>query len=116
MTMKGFPGNLQELMQQAQQMQQKMSEAQAELEQHTVDASAGGGMVTATANGAGQIVAISIEKEVINPDDAEMLQDLVRAAVNESLRKSREMAQEQMAQSAGIPAGMGDLLKNFKMG
>jgi DNA-binding YbaB/EbfC family protein len=71
-----------DLMKQAQKMQQEMGKIQEEAKKKTVEASAGGGMVVATASGAMEIVSIKIEKDVINPEDAEMLQDLVVAAVN----------------------------------
>lgn len=110
----GFPGgggfNPQQLMKQVQKMQEQMEKAQAELRTKTVDATAGGGMVTVTVNGQQEIVAIKLEKEVLEGGDVEMLQDLVLAAVNEGLKKSKEMQQAEMARIAGPAAGgMGGL-------
>jgi len=93
--MKGMP-NMGQIMKQAQQFQAKMAKLQEELGDRTVEASSGGGMVTVTANGRQEIVAISIEPEVIDPEDREMLQDLVIAAVNDGLNKAKEMMNEEM--------------------
>lgn len=89
------------IMKQAQQMQQKMARMQEELQDRTVEASAGGGMVTAVVNGRQQVVSIAIEQGVVDPDDVDMLQDLIVAAVNEALKKSQEMAQEEMSKITG---------------
>ena len=93
--------NLNKLMKQAQKMQEQMARTQAELEQKTVEVSAGGGKVKVTANGAGDIIAIKIDKEVINPEDNQMLEDLILAACNEALRKSKEMMQAEMGKLTG---------------
>jgi DNA-binding YbaB/EbfC family protein len=93
---KGGMPNMQNLMKQVQQMQERVAKVQAELEQKTVTADAGGGMVKATANGKQQLVKIEIEKEVVNPEEKEMLEDLVVAAANKALEKAAAMAQEEM--------------------
>ena len=93
--MKGIP-NMGNLLKQAQQFQTKMAKLQEELEDRTVEASAGGGMVTVVVNGRQEIVSINIEPEVINADDKEMLQDLILAAVNDGLSKAKEMVNEEM--------------------
>ena len=87
---------MQGMMKQVQKMQEKMAQVQAELEQKTVTAESGGGMVKATASGKQQLTKIQIEKEVINPNDGEMLEDLIVAAVNKALEESQKMAQEEM--------------------
>lgn len=89
------------IMKQAQLMQQKMSRLQQELENREVDASAGGGMVTAVVNGKQKLVSLKIEKDVVDPEDVEMLQDLVVAAVNEAISKSQQMAQDEMGKLTG---------------
>ena len=103
--MKGMP-NMGKLMKQAQQLQSKMAKMQEELSEKTVEASAGGGMVVAVANGKQELVSIQIEKEVIDPDDAEMLHDLIMAAVNDALNRAKEMMNEEMGkltQGMNIP-------------
>ncbi|MDE0200783.1 MAG: YbaB/EbfC family nucleoid-associated protein, partial [Caldilineaceae bacterium] len=91
--MKGGMGNL---FKQAQQMQQKMARLQEELGQRTVEASVGGGMVSVTVNGKNEVLSLKIEPQVVDPDDVEMLEDLVLAGVNEALRKSQEMISDEM--------------------
>ncbi len=101
-----------DIMKQAQKMQQEMGKIQEEAKKKTVEASSGGGMVTVTASGAMEIVSIKIEKDVVNPEDIEMLQDLIAAAVNEALRRAQNMVAEDMSKLTGglqIP-GMGGLL------
>lgn len=89
------------MMKQAQKLQKKMLQTQQELAAKTVEGSAGGGMVKVIANGAQKIESIIFEKEVVNPDDIEMLQDLVLAAVNDALAKSQEMVSAQMSKLTG---------------
>ena len=93
--------NMNEIMKQAQQMQQKLSQVQNELADRTVTASVGGGMVSVTVNGKNELLSIRIDQEVINPEDQEMLQDLIVSAVNEGLKKARDMAQTEMRKLTG---------------
>ena len=89
------------MMKQAQQLQSKMMKLQEELAEKTVESSSGGGMVKVTANGRQQILSIQIEKEVVDPDDVEMLQDLILAAVNDALAKAQEMVSSEMSKLTG---------------
>jgi DNA-binding YbaB/EbfC family protein len=89
------------LLQKAQEIQSKVKESQAQLAGQTVTASAGGGMVTATVNGAGQLLSIQMEKEIINPEEREMLGDLIVAAVNEALTKYRDLTAQEMSKVTG---------------
>ncbi|MBS3758051.1 MAG: YbaB/EbfC family nucleoid-associated protein [Desulfobacterales bacterium] len=93
--------NMGKMMKQAQQLQNKMEKLQEEMADKTIEASAGGGMVKAVANGRQQIVSISIEKEVVDPEDVEMLQDLIVAAVNDALSQSQQMVSEEMNKLTG---------------
>jgi len=95
------------MLQQAQQMQAQMQQAQEELANEVVEASAGGGMVTVKANGAGEVVSITIDPRAIDPDDAELLADMVLAAVNEALRSARGLMESKM--SGLIPGDLGGL-------
>ena len=95
------------MMQQVQQMQAEMAKAQEELATETVEASVGGGMVTVTANGAGEIVSIKIKPEAIDPDDPEGLEDLVLAGVNEALRSAQDLMQSRLGASLGGLGGLG---------
>lgn len=89
------------MMKQAQQLQAKMMKMQEELAGKTVEATAGGGMIKAVANGKQQVVSITIEKEVVDPEDVEMLQDLILAAVNDALNRSQEMVSGEMSKLTG---------------
>jgi DNA-binding YbaB/EbfC family protein len=102
------------IMREAQKMQAEMQRMQEEARGKTVEASAGGGMVTAVANGAGELVSLKIEKDVVDPEDIDMLQDLILAASNEALRRAQEKVNEEMSRLTGglnIPGlgGLGDL-------
>ena len=93
--------DMNEIMRQAQQMQQKMRQVQDDLASRTVTASAGGGMVSVTLNGRNELLSIEIDAEVIRPEDRTMLQDLIISAVNEGTRKSRDMAEAEMRRITG---------------
>lgn len=93
--------NLGNLMKQAQKLQSRLLAMQEELGNRTVTAQVGGGMVEATANGRQELVSIRIDPEVVNPDDVDMLQDLVMAAVNDALNRAREMMNEEMTKLTG---------------
>ena len=95
------------MLQQVQQMQAEMAKAQEELAQETVEASAGGGMVTVRATGAGEIVEIKISREAIDPDDPETLEDLVLAGVNQALRSAQDLAQSKLGGAMGGLGGLG---------
>jgi nucleoid-associated protein EbfC len=99
--------DMNKLMQQAQQMQSQMQQAQEEAANEVVEASAGGGMVTVKANGAGEIVEVRIDPQAIDPDDPELLADMVMAASNEALRSARGLVESKM--SGMLPQGLGDL-------
>jgi DNA-binding YbaB/EbfC family protein len=99
----GMP-DLGEVLQTAQRMQQELQRVQQELADQIVEGSAGGGMVVARVNGRSQLVSISLERDVVDPDDIDMLQDLVVAAVNQALTKASELAQQQMSKiTSGLP-------------
>lgn len=93
--------NLGNIMKQAKKMQERIGRLQEELETRTIEAQAGGGMVKVVVNGKFEIVSLKIEKDVVNPEDVEMLQDLITAAVNEGIRKAQEMASQEMAKITG---------------
>jgi DNA-binding YbaB/EbfC family protein len=97
--------DMNKMLKQVQEMQAQMAEAQQELANERVQASAGGGMVTVTASGAGEIVEIKIAPEAIDPDDPELLSDMILAAVNEALRSGQSLAESKL----GGAAGLGDL-------
>ena len=103
----GFPGmggNMNQLMKQAQKMQKQMEEA---LEESTYEATAGGGVVKVVVSGKKEVVSVHLEEEVVDPDDVEMLEDLIVAATNEALRKMEEDSQEKMGKVTGGLGGMG---------
>jgi DNA-binding YbaB/EbfC family protein len=99
--------DMNKLMKQAQQMQQQVAQAQEEAASEVVEASAGGGMVSVKANGAGEVVGITIDPRAIDPDDPEMLADLVLAAVNEALRSANALMESKM--QGMLPGGLGGL-------
>ena len=104
----GFGGpNMQQLMRQAQKMQEQMQKAQDELDEKVYEASAGGGMVTCKVSGKRELLELNIKPEAVDPDDVEMLQDMVMAAVNEALREGEKTREETMGKLA--PAGMGGM-------
>lgn len=90
-----------DLMRQAQKLQNQMAKLQEELAEKTVEGSAGGGMITVVANGKHEVVNIKIDREVVDPEDVEMLQDLVQAAVNDALKKAQEMVSGEMSKLTG---------------
>ena len=100
----GMPGNMNNLMKQAQKMQRQMEEATKELVEKEVSASAGGGAVEVTVSGKKEVVKVKLAEEVVDPDDIEMLEDLIVAATNEALRKMEEISQQSMSKITG---GMG---------
>ena len=105
----GFPrgmgamggGNMNNMIRQAQKMQEEMLKAQEELGEKTVEASVGGGVVSVVANGKKELVSVNIKPEAVDPDDVEMLQDLIVSAVNEAMRKADEMAANSMSKITG---------------
>ena len=104
-----------DMMRQAQKLQSEMQKMQEEAKQKTVEASSGGGMVTVVATGAGEIFSIKIEKDVVNPEDVDMLQDLILAACNEALRRAQQMVNDEMSKltmGLNIPGlgGLGNML------
>ncbi len=97
----GMPGNMGQLMKQAQRMQRQMEEAQAQLEEAEMTGTAGGGVVEVTVSGKKEITKIKIDPEAVDPDDVEMLEDLVMAAANEALRKVEEASAASMSKFTG---------------
>ncbi|OGO77187.1 MAG: nucleoid-associated protein, YbaB/EbfC family [Clostridiales bacterium GWB2_37_7] len=108
----GFPGgmgNMNNMIKQAQKMQKDMMKVQEELEQRQIETSAGGGAVTVVVTGKKELVSIKIKPEVVDPDDVEMLEDLILAAVNEAIRKAEEMVNGEMSKLTGgfgLPGGL----------
>lgn len=103
----GMPGNMNNLMKQAQRMQKQMEEKTKEIELKEWEASAGGGAVTVKVSGKKEVTSVVLSKEVVDPDDIEMLQDLIIAATNEALRKMEEESQATMGQITGGLGGLG---------
>jgi nucleoid-associated protein EbfC len=93
--------DMRNLMKQAQQMQQRMTELQEKLQTETMEGTAGGGVVTATVNGKHELLALKIQPQVVDPDDLEMLEDLILSAVNEATRKMEERMQSEMGKLTG---------------
>ncbi len=104
-----MPGNMNNLMKQAQRMQKQMEEQQKEFETKEFTAAAGGGAVSVTVNGKKEVTAVTLAPEVVDPDDIEMLQDLIIAAANEALRKMEDENQENMSKLTGGLGGFGGL-------
>lgn len=105
----GNQGNMNQMLKQAQAMQRKLMKAQEDLGRREVTGSAGGGMVTAVASGNGELKGVTIDPQVVDPDDVEMLQDMVTAAVTEALRAAKDLEQELvggMAGGMGLPPGL----------
>lgn len=101
--------NMQQLMKQAQKMQQQLMAAQAELEDAEVEGSAGGGLVRTTMSGTGELLSVTIEPEAVDTDDLDTLQDLIVAAVRDAARAAADLAQEKMGPVAGGVGGLGGL-------
>ena len=106
----GMPGNMNNLMKQAQKMQKQMEETTKALEESTYEATAGGGAVTVKISGKKEVLSVKLDPEVVDPDDIEMLEDLIVAATNEALRKVEEESSEMMsALTGGLGGGLGGL-------
>lgn len=102
--------NLNKLMKQAQKMQEEMAKTQAELEEKTVEVSAGGGKVKVTANGAGDVLAIRIDKTVVDPEDVEILEAMILSGVQQAIAQGKELASSEMSKltgGMGLPPGLG---------
>jgi nucleoid-associated protein EbfC len=103
----GMPGNMNNLMKQAQRMQKQMEEKTKEIEDKVWEASVGGGAVTVTVSGKKELTSVNLSKDVVDPDDIEMLQDLIIAAVNEAFRKMEQESEAAMSQITGGFGGLG---------
>ena len=103
----GMPGNMNNLMKQAQKMQKQMEEATKELQEKEVTSSAGGGVVEVTVSGNREVTKVKIDPEAVDPDDVEMLEDLIMAATNEALRQIEEISAQSMSKITGGLGGMG---------
>lgn len=101
--MRGFPGNIKDVMQQMKKVKEELEEKQAELEEMRVEATAGGGMVKVVANGKEEILDIDIEPEVVNPNDVEMLEDLILAAIKEVQGKVKDLVKKEIG---GLTGGL----------
>ena len=102
--------NLKKMMQQAAKMQEQMAQAQADLAEKTVTATAGGGKVSVVANGAGEVISIKISRDVVDPEDVEMLEELVLTGVKLAIEQGKELAQREMSRltsGMGLPPGLG---------
>ena len=102
--------NINKMMKEMQKVQGQMAKMQEDLKDHTVEATVGGGKVTVTANGAGDVLAIKISKEVVDPEDVEMLEDLILSGVRKAIEEGREYSENQMKRISagmGLPKGMG---------
>lgn len=106
----GMPGNMNNLMKQAQKMQRQMEEAQKELEEKEVTAAAGGGAVEVTVSGKKEVTKVKLSEEVVDPDDIEMLEDLIMAATNEAFRQLEEISSDSMSKiTGGLGGGLSGL-------
>jgi nucleoid-associated protein EbfC len=102
--------NINKLMKQAQKMQEQMAKTQAELEEKTVEVQAGGGKVIVVANGAGDVISIKIAKEIVDPEDVEILEDLILSGVKQAIEDGKALAQSEMTKitgGMGLPPGLG---------
>ena len=97
----GMPGNMNNIMKQAQKMQKQMEETTKALEESTYEATAGGGVVKVVVSGKKEVVSVHLEEEVVDPDDVEMLEDLVLSAINEALKKADEETSSKMGKLTG---------------
>lgn len=104
-----MPGNMNNLMKQAQKMQKQMEEASKDIEEKEITAAAGGGVVEVSINGKKEVTKVKIDPEAVDPDDVEMLEDLIMAATNEALRQIEEYSQQSMAKITGGMGGLGGL-------
>lgn len=105
----GIPGNMNNLMKQAQKMQRQMEESQKALEEKEFTAAAGGGVVEVTISGKKEVTKVTLKEEVVDPDDIEMLEDLIMAAANEAYRQLDEFSQSSMAKITGGMGGLGGM-------
>ncbi|MEO5718449.1 MAG: YbaB/EbfC family nucleoid-associated protein [Chthoniobacterales bacterium] len=101
--------NINKLMKQAQKMQEQMARTQAELEEKTVEVVVGGGKVTVVANGAGDVLSIKIAKEVVDPEDVEILEDMILSGVQQAIAQGKELAGSEMSKITGAMPGLGGL-------